>query len=43
KNLASNAKFVGIDFLEYMPELDESGVSKELMIKLIDAVWGFRS
>jgi len=36
-------KFVGADFVEYMPELDTNGVSKELMVKLIDAVWGFRA
>ncbi|MGF1909567.1 arginase family protein [Vibrio kasasachensis] len=41
--LANHPKFVGIDFVEYLPELDEKGISKELMIKLIDAVWGFRS
>lgn len=41
--LASHPKFVGIDFVEYLPELDQQGISKELMIKLIDAVWGFRS
>ncbi|WP_434362537.1 arginase family protein [Parasalinivibrio latis] len=40
--LAAHNKFVGIDFVEYLPELDNNGVSKELMIKLIDAVWGFR-
>jgi arginase len=42
-SVASSPKFVGADFVEYMPELDDNGVSKELMIKLIDAVWGFRS
>lgn len=42
RTVASHAKFVGADFVEYLPELDESGVSKELMIKLIDSVWGFR-
>ncbi|HAS61590.1 MAG TPA: arginase [Vibrio sp.] len=41
--LANHPKFVGIDFVEYLPELDEKGISKELMIKLIDAVWGFRN
>lgn len=41
--VSSNPKFVGADFVEYMPELDESSVSKELMVKLVDAVWGFRS
>lgn len=41
--LASSPQFVGADFVEYMPELDHSGVSKELMVKLIDAVWGFRA
>lgn len=40
--LAASPKFVGADFVEYMPELDTNGVSKELMVKLIDAVWGFR-
>ncbi|EIT7026889.1 arginase family protein [Vibrio vulnificus] len=40
--VAAHPKFVGADFVEYLPELDESGVSKELMIKLIDSVWGFR-
>lgn len=42
-SISSSDKFVGADFVEYMPELDDSGVSKELMVKLIDAVWGFRS
>ncbi|MBM7035488.1 arginase family protein [Vibrio ulleungensis] len=41
--IASSPKFVGADFVEYLPELDIDGVSKELMIKLIDAVCGFRS
>ncbi len=41
--IASSPKFVGADFVEYMPELDTNGVSKELMVKLIDAVWGFRA
>ncbi|SKC31049.1 Arginase [Photobacterium piscicola] len=41
--LASSPKFIGADFVEYMPELDDNGISKELMVKLIDAVWGFRS
>ncbi|OLQ92139.1 arginase [Vibrio panuliri] len=40
--IASSPKFVGADFVEYLPELDSTGVSKELMVKLIDAVWGFR-
>ncbi|EOV0103281.1 arginase family protein [Vibrio vulnificus] len=40
--VAAHPKFVGADFVEYLPELDESGVSKELMIKLVDSVWGFR-
>ncbi|WP_260258383.1 arginase family protein [Vibrio intestinalis] len=39
--LAQHEKFVGIDFVEYLPELDSEEISKELMIKLIDAVWGF--
>lgn len=39
--LSRHEKFVGIDFVEYLPELDNDEVSKELMIKLIDAVWGF--
>ncbi|MDO6686429.1 MULTISPECIES: arginase family protein [unclassified Agarivorans] len=42
-SVASSPKFIGADFVEYMPELDDNGVSKELMIKLIDAVWGFRT
>lgn len=42
RTVAAHPKFVGADFVEYLPELDESGVSKELMIKLIDSVWGFR-
>lgn len=41
--LANHDKFVGIDFVEYMPELDDQGISKQLMLKLIDAVWGYRS
>ncbi|BEU04063.1 arginase [Agarivorans sp. OAG1] len=41
--LASSSKFIGADFVEYLPELDHDGVSKELMIKLIDACWGFRT
>ncbi|MGF1688290.1 arginase family protein [Photobacterium japonica] len=41
--LSSSPKFVGADFVEYMPELDNNGMSKEFMVKLIDAVWGFRS
>lgn len=40
--LASSAKFIGAEFVEYMPELDQGGISKELMVKMIDAVWGFR-
>ncbi len=40
--LAANPKFVGADFVEYLPELDPQSVSKELMVKLIDAVWGVR-
>ncbi len=41
-DLAAHPKFVGIDFLEYLPEKDTDGISKEMMIKLIDAVWGYR-
>ncbi|MGY5452799.1 arginase family protein [Agarivorans sp. MS3-6] len=41
--LSSSHKFVGADFVEYLPELDHNGVSQELMVKLIDAVWGFRT
>ncbi len=41
--ISSSPKFVGAEFVEYMPELDENCLSKELMIKLIDAVWGFRT
>lgn len=41
--LAQHDKFIGIDFVEYLPELDTDGLSKELMIKLIDAVWGYRA
>ncbi|MGF1729504.1 arginase family protein [Photobacterium kasasachensis] len=41
--LATSPKFVGVDFVEYLPELDKEGISKELMVKLIDAVWGFRA
>ncbi|MCW8330260.1 arginase family protein [Photobacterium sp. SDRW27] len=40
--LSTSDKFIGIDFVEYLPELDPSRVSKELMVKLIDAVWGYR-
>ncbi|PML80673.1 arginase family protein [Enterovibrio norvegicus] len=40
--LAAHPKFVGIDFLEYLPEKDPEGISKEMMIKLIDAAWGYR-
>lgn len=41
--LSASNKFIGIDFMEYLPELDKTGISKELMIKLVDAVWGYRS
>ncbi|MGF1695491.1 arginase family protein [Vibrio lamellibrachiae] len=41
--LAQSPKFVGADFVEYLPSLDKDGVSKELMVKLIDAVWGYRT
>ncbi|MCK6264579.1 arginase family protein [Vibrio sp. ZSDE26] len=41
--LSRSAKFVGADFVEYLPSLDKDGVSKELMIKLIDAAWGLRA
>lgn len=41
--LSKSKKFIGIDFMEYLPELDNTGISKELIIKMIDAVWGFRS
>lgn len=40
--ISSSSKFIGADFVEYMPELDTDSVSKELVVKLIDAVWGFR-
>ncbi|KJG53502.1 arginase [Photobacterium kishitanii] len=39
--ISSSPKFVGADFVEYLPERDSNGVSKELMVKLIDSVWGF--
>ena len=42
-SIASSDKFIGAEFVEYLPERDSSGASKELMIKLIDAVWGFKS
>ncbi len=42
-DLAAHPKFVGIDFLEYLPEKDPEGISKEMMIKLIDAAWGYRT
>jgi len=41
--VASHPKFIGADFVEYLPELDATGTSKELMVKLVDAVWGFRT
>ena len=41
--IAHHPKFIGADFVEYLPEKDDEAISKELMIKLIDAVWGFRS
>lgn len=41
RTIAAHEKFVGADFVEYLPELDSKGVSKELMIKLLDAVWGY--
>lgn len=41
--ISSSNKFIGADFVEYLPELDSNGISKELMVKLIDAAWGFRS
>ncbi|HDY7443170.1 TPA: arginase family protein [Vibrio vulnificus] len=40
--ISLSSKFIGADFVEYMPELDADSVSKELVVKLIDAVWGFR-
>ncbi|WP_087025609.1 arginase family protein [Thaumasiovibrio subtropicus] len=40
--LASDEKCVGFDIVEYLPELDDNGVGKHSVIKLIDAVWGFR-
>lgn len=42
-SIASSDKFIGAEFVEYMPERDSSGVSKELMVKLVDAAWGFKS
>lgn len=42
-SIASSDKFIGAEFVEYMPERDKTGVSKELMVKLVDAVWGFKS
>ncbi|EGU36482.1 arginase/agmatinase/formimionoglutamate hydrolase [Vibrio ichthyoenteri ATCC 700023] len=41
--IAQHPKFVGADFVEYLPEKESEEMSKELMIKLIDAVWGFRT
>ncbi|ODS11326.1 arginase family protein [Vibrio scophthalmi] len=41
--IAQHPKFIGADFVEYLPEKDGEEISKELMIKLIDAVWGFRA
>lgn len=35
-------KFVGMDICEYLPELDNDLVSKELIVKILDTVWGFR-
>ncbi|KII75795.1 arginase family protein [Vibrio renipiscarius] len=40
--IAQHSKFVGADFVEYLPEKDSEAISKDLMIKLIDAVWGFK-
>lgn len=34
--------FIGADFVEYLAERDPDGISKALMVKLIDAVWGYR-
>ncbi|MEH0390388.1 arginase family protein [Vibrio mimicus] len=42
-SIASSDKFIGAEFVEYMPERDANGVSKELMVKLIDAALGFKS
>ncbi|WP_413113519.1 arginase family protein [Thaumasiovibrio sp. DFM-14] len=41
RTIAASNKFIGAEFVEYLPALDKKGISKELMIKLIDAVWGF--
>ncbi|WP_047050019.1 arginase family protein [Vibrio mexicanus] len=40
--VSSSEKFVGADFVEYMPERDPTSVSKEVMVKIIDAIWGYR-
>lgn len=39
--LAASEKFIGAEFVEYLPERDVNGVSHELMVKLIDTAMGF--
>lgn len=40
--LSSNTKFVGMDICEYLPEMDKRKISKELIVKIIDTVFGYR-
>ncbi|CAH0535236.1 Arginase [Vibrio stylophorae] len=40
--LAQHRKFIGIDFVEYLADRDPEEIEKGLMLKLIDAVFGFR-
>lgn len=35
-------KFIGADIVELSPEDDCNGVTSQLVIKLVDALWGFR-
>lgn len=35
-------KFVGADFVEFSPSQDKNHLTNQLMIKLIDSLWGFR-
>lgn len=41
-SVASCSGFIGADFVEYLPERDPDAISKALMVKLMDAVWGYR-
>ncbi|WP_026972123.1 arginase family protein [Aliagarivorans marinus] len=39
--LTASEKFIGAEFVEYLPERDVNGVSHELKVKLIDTAMGF--